>query len=50
LAIILSQNKEQFKENYTRIKKLYNMMNSIVHGGEYKGYTVAGYLELSEKV
>jgi len=50
LSIILSDNKEQFKENYTKIKKLYNMRNSIVHGGEYKGDIIQDYLELSNKV
>lgn len=50
LSVILSEDKEQFKENYSRIKKLYNMRNSIVHGGEHKGDLIADYLDLSEKV
>ena len=50
LSIILSDNKEQFKENYKQIKKLYNMRNSIVHGGEYTGDIIKDYLELSDKV
>ncbi len=50
LSIILSKNKEQFKENYARIKKLYNMRNSIVHGGEYNGDLVKDYLDLCDKV
>jgi hypothetical protein len=50
LSIILSNNKEQFKENYKQIKMLYNMRNSIVHGGEYNGDIVKNYLELSDKV
>jgi hypothetical protein len=50
LSIILSDNKEQFKENYLKIKKLYNLRNSIVHGGEYKGDIIQDYLELSNKV
>jgi len=50
LSIILSDKKEQFKENYTRIKKLYNIRNSIVHGGEYKDDIIQDYLELSNKV
>ncbi|KIA99245.1 hypothetical protein OA93_06350 [Flavobacterium sp. KMS] len=50
LSIILSKNKEEFKENYIRIKKLYNMRNNIVHGGEYKGDLITDYLDLSEKV
>lgn len=50
LSVILSEDKEQFKENYARIKKLYNMRNSIVHGGEYKGDMITDYLDLSEKV
>ncbi len=50
LSVILSENKEQFKENYARIKKLYNMRNSIVHGGEYKDIMITDYLDLSEKV
>ncbi|MDB5284518.1 MAG: hypothetical protein JWO06_3593 [Bacteroidota bacterium] len=50
LSIILSNSKEQFKENYKQIKKLYNMRSSIVHGGEYKGDIIQDYLELSNKV
>lgn len=50
LSIILSDNKEQFKENYKQIKKLYNMRSSIVHGGEYNGDIIKDYLELSDKV
>lgn len=50
LSVILSENKEQFKENYTKIKKLYNKRNSIVHGGEYRGDLMQDYLELSDKV
>lgn len=50
LSIILSENKEQFLERYTRIKKLYNKRNLIVHGGEYKGELIEDYLELSEIV
>jgi hypothetical protein len=50
LSIILSNNKEQFKENYIKIKKLYNSRNSIVHGGDYKGDIIQDYLELSNKV
>ncbi len=50
LAVILSDNKEQFKENYTKIKKLYNMRNAIVHGGVYKGDIIEDYLDLSNKV
>lgn len=50
LSIILSENKEQFQENYKKIKKLYNMRNSIVHGGEYKGNIIQDYLDLSNNV
>lgn len=50
LALILSTNNEQFRENYTSIKKLYNKRNAIVHGGEYKGDLMADYLDLSDKV
>ncbi len=50
LSIILSENKEQFGTNYTRIKKLYNLRKSIVHGSEYKGDLVDDYLDLLEKV
>ena len=50
LSIIISADKNQFIENYRRIKKLYNMRNSIVHGGEYKGDLVQDYLDLSNKV
>jgi Apea-like HEPN len=50
LSLIISDNKEQFKENYIKIKKLYNMRNAIVHGGEYKGEIMQDYLELSNKV
>lgn len=50
LSLIISTNKEQFKENYKKIKKLYNKRNSIVHGGEYNGEIIQDYLELSNKV
>jgi rRNA-processing protein FCF1 len=50
LSIILSNTKEQFKEEYVKIKKLYNQRNSIVHGGEHKGELMQDYLELSNKV
>lgn len=50
LSVIISSNREQFKENYTRIKKLYNIRNSIVHGGEYKGNIIQDYFDLSNKV
>jgi len=50
LSIIISTDKSQFNANYTRIKKLYNMRNSIVHGGEYKGDIIQDYLDLSNKV
>ena len=50
LSIVISNNEEQFKENYKEIKKLYNMRNSIVHGGKYKGDIVQDYLSLSDKV
>lgn len=49
LSIIMSKNKSEFNANYTRIKKLYNMRNSIVHGGEYKGDITQDYLDLSNK-
>lgn len=49
LSIILSDSKEQFIENYKRIKKLYNIRSSIVHGGEYSGDIIKDYLELSDK-
>lgn len=50
LSLIISQSKDEFKANYTKIKKLYNMRNSIVHGGEYKGNIIEDYLELSNKI
>jgi hypothetical protein len=51
LSIILSEDKEQFKKNYTEIKKLYNMRNNIVHGSEYKGDDLMkDYLNLADKV
>lgn len=50
LSIIISENKEQFQENYLRIKKLYNIRNSIVHGGEHKSDLVQDYLDLADKV
>lgn len=50
LSIILSTNREQFNENYIKIKKLYNMRNSIVHGSAYKGDIMQDYLDLSNKV
>jgi hypothetical protein len=50
LSIILSENKEQFKENYTKVKKLYSIRNSIVHGGTHTGDLMQDYLTLSNKV
>lgn len=50
LSIILSNDKDNFQKNYTKIKKLYNKRNSIVHGGEYKGDIIQDYLDLSDKV
>lgn len=50
LSVILSHDREMFKTNYARIKKLYNMRNAIVHGSEYKGDLMADYLDLCEKV
>ncbi len=50
LGIILSGNREEFKENYARVKKLYNIRNAIVHGSEYKGDLMEDYLDLSDKV
>ncbi len=32
LSIIMSENKAEFNENYNRIKKLYSIRNTIVHG------------------
>jgi hypothetical protein len=34
LAIILSTNLEEFKANYSRVKKLYSMRSDIVHGNK----------------
>src|SRR5690606_26635296 len=50
LSIIISDSKDQFKENYLHLKKLYNIRSSIVHGGDYKGNVINDYLELSDKV
>jgi len=50
LSIILSNDQEQFKEHYKRVKELYNKRNAIVHGGEYKGNLIQDYLDLSDKV
>ncbi len=50
LSVIISNNKEQFMENYKKVKKLYNKRNSIVHGGVYKGDIMQDYLDLSDKV
>jgi len=50
LSIVISNNEEQFKKNYKQIKKLYNMRNSIVHGGKHKGDIIQDYLNLSNKV
>lgn len=47
--IILSDSKKEFKENYKRIKKRYNVRSSIVHGGDYTGDLIKDYLELSDK-
>jgi len=50
LSIIISEDKFQFNSNYSLIKKLYKMRNSIVHGGEHKGDIIQDYLDLSNKV
>lgn len=50
LALIISKTKEDFAENYTSIKKLYNKRNTIIHGGEYKGDLIQDYLDLSNMV
>jgi len=50
LSIIISNDREQFKENYKQIKKLYNNRSLIVHGGKYKGDIIEDYLDLSDKV
>ena len=50
LALILSSDKDEFKINYARIKKLYNIRNGIVHGVEYKGNLMDDYIDLCEKV
>jgi Apea-like HEPN len=50
LSVIISDNKEQFKENYKQIKKLYNTRSAIVHGGLYNGDIIKDHLELSDKV
>lgn len=36
LSLIISNNKLEFKENYQKIKKLYNYRSEIVHGVDYK--------------
>lgn len=50
LSILLSNDKNQFKENYKRIKKLYNVRSSMVHGGNYTGNIIEDYLEMSDMV
>lgn len=50
LAIILSDSKQQFLENYKQIKKLYGIRSSIVHGSQYDSDLIKDYLDLSEKV
>lgn len=50
LGLIISQTKDEFQQNYTIIKKLYNKRNMIVHGGEYKGNLMEDYLDLSNKI
>lgn len=50
LAVIIAKTKEEFLENYTCIKKLYNKRSAIVHGGEYKGDLMKDYFDLSNKV
>lgn len=34
LSIIISKNEEEFNKNYSRIKKLYNFRNQIIHGSK----------------
>ena len=50
LSLIISNDIEEFKENYKDIKKIYNNRSLIVHGGKYKGNMIEDYLTLSDKV
>jgi Apea-like HEPN len=50
LSLIISIDKKQFNDNYKKIKKLYNLRNSIVHGSDHKGDLIQDYLDLSNKV
>jgi hypothetical protein len=50
LSLILSDNKEHFNENYSKIKKLYHKRSSMVHGSDYKGDLIQDYIELSDIV
>lgn len=36
LALVISENKKEFEDNYKRIKKIYNIRSQIVHGQKLK--------------
>lgn len=50
LSIIISKDKEEFKTNYSRIKKLYALRSTIVHGSKHVEHLDADYLDLENKV
>lgn len=49
LSLIISTNNEDFEDNYKRNKHLYNLRNSIVHGGTVKENLRTASLELAQK-
>lgn len=50
LAIIISNSEEQFSKNYKRIKKLYSLRSSIVHGSDSSSNVQQHLLELENLV
>jgi hypothetical protein len=50
LAIVLSNNQDEFNTNYSRIKQLYNYRNAIIHGRELNENIVLITAELQDKV
>jgi len=50
LALILSKDRLEFDQNYKAIKKLYNIRNTIVHGGTPSGDFESLVTDLQQKV
>lgn len=49
LSILISENVEEFNENYKSMKKLYDFRSKIVHGIKYKDIDIKGKLSELER-